>query len=468
MVDHALKGVLSKAVTAGDFRGKLNQTSLFYTNGDISPERILLIGLGNKRDFSLEKLREVSGTSAVRARKLGVKMISTTVNQLTEDIFDLCQTGQAITEGTLLALYTFKEYKTEKKDLPKEIDTLNIILPLRHKRQRKVEEGVVKGEKIASAVSFARDLISNPGNVTTPEALALTALTKAKEEGIKAEVLDKKDMESLGMGALLGVSKGSSETPKMIILEYGGGRSTDSPYVLVGKAITFDSGGISIKPSAGMEEMKTDMSGGAAVLGALFAAAALKLPINLVAIVPSAENLPGGSAYKPGDILRSMSGLTIEVLNTDAEGRLILADALTYAGRYNPKALIDVATLTGACVVALGNHASGLLGNNEALKKELLKAGEESGERLWELPLWEPYRNQIKSDIADIKNTGGKEAGTITAAAFLEKFTGKYHWAHIDIAGTAWVNSEKPYIPKGAVGVGVRLLVKFLENVIKG
>lgn len=463
-LDNALHGVLSNAMKCGDFKGRLNQTTLIYSGNKISPQRVLLVGLGNKREFNLEKLREVSGTAARVLQKLRAKTISTTLPQLLENIFTREEMGQTVVEGTLLSLYSFDEHKTVKKEKAKEVKTLNLVMSLRDKGIRKLEKGATKGQLMSEGVYFSRDLISKPGNVATPSHLADEAVKMAKGLGIKATILEKKDMEKLKMGSLLGVAKGSCEAPKFIILEYSGGKNTDMPYVVIGKAITFDSGGISIKPSVGMEEMKTDMSGGAAAMGTIKVAASLKLPINLVALIPSAENLPSGSACKPGDVLTTMSGQTVEVVNTDAEGRLILADALTYAERFNPQAVIDLATLTGACVIALGHHATGLLGNNEGLKHLLLKAGEDSGERLWELPLWDVYKEQIKSDIADMKNVGGRDGGTITAAAFLSKFATKYHWAHLDIAGTAWEKKGRPYVPKGSAGVGVRLLIKFFEN----
>jgi len=466
-IDEVMEGLISSAIKSGDFKGKLNQTVVFYSGGKLSSERILLVGLGNRREFNQDKLREASGTAASEAKKMGVKILSTSLTELATEILSPLDSAQVVVEGTMLSFYSFDDFKTDKKEKAKKLKTLNIVLPLKHKELEKIEEGALKGQKLSESVFYARDLISNPGNVATPSYIARKTQDRAKKLGIKTTVLEKEDMRKLAMGGLLGVSQGSSEPPKLIILEYSGSKNKDRPYVVVGKAVTFDSGGISIKPSPGMEEMKTDMSGGAAAIGAVMAAASLKLPVNVIAIVPATENLPGGRAYKPGDILTSMSGQTIEVLNTDAEGRLILADALTYAERFNPHTVIDIATLTGACIIALGNHASGLLGNNEGLKKELLKAGEETGERLWELPLWEPYKKQISSDIADMKNIGGREAGTITAAAFLDKFTSKYHWAHIDIAGTAWEKSGRPFIPKGAAGVGVRLVIKYLENTLK-
>ena len=286
----------------------------------------------------------------------------------------------------------------------------------------------------------------------------------AERKNVHVKVLDAKEMKDLNMNALLGVASGSFLPPKFIILEYGGGKKSEAPVVLVGKGLTFDSGGISIKPSEKMDEMKSDMAGGAAVMGTIMAVSDLHLPVNVVGLIPATENLPGGKAYKPGDVLKSMSGQTIEVVNTDAEGRLVLADALAYAGRFQPAAIIDIATLTGACIVALGDHVAGLLGTDDDLKRRLKEAAEITGERIWELPLWEDYHEQIKSDVADYKNSGGRAAGTITAAAFLHKFVGNYPWAHLDIAGPAWLTKANPYIPKGASGVGVRLLVRFLTD----
>jgi len=311
---------------------------------------------------------------------------------------------------------------------------------------------------------LARDLVNAPGNIKSPVFLTEQAQAAAKESGLTCKVLGQKELAKEGCGALLGVAQGSEREPQMIILEHNGGTKGKAPVALVGKGVTFDSGGISLKPGEKMDEMKMDMAGGAAVIGTMLAIALLKLPINVVGVVPAVENLPSGTAYRPGDILTSLSGKTIEVLNTDAEGRLILADALTYVKRYQPELVVDLATLTGACIIALGHHATAVLGNDQKLIDSLLAAGEASGERLWQLPLWDDYDPLIKSDVADVKNTGGRAAGTITAAAFLKKFASDFHWAHLDIAGTAWRDQNQPYIPKGGTGVGVRLLVAFLQK----
>ncbi|MCX5841060.1 MAG: leucyl aminopeptidase, partial [Deltaproteobacteria bacterium] len=319
------------------------------------------------------------------------------------------------------------------------------------------------------AVCFARDLVSTPSNEMTPSDLAREAETMAAaRKKVHVRILDVQDMKKLGMNALLAVASGSCQPPKFIILEYRGGRKWQAPVALVGKGLTFDSGGISIKPSEKMDEMKSDMAGGAAVMGAIMAAAELKLPVNVVGLIPATENLPGGRAYKPGDILKSLSGQTIEVITTDAEGRLILADALTYASRYKPAAVIDLATLTGACIVALGDQVIGMLGTDDSLKDKIRKAADMTGERVWELPLWEDYHELIKSDVADFKNSAGRAGGAITAAAFLSKFVGNVPWVHLDIAGPSWLTKDKPYIPKGASGVGVRLMVQVLRDLAAG
>ncbi|MGK2905005.1 MAG: leucyl aminopeptidase, partial [Desulfuromonadales bacterium] len=338
-----------------------------------------------------------------------------------------------------------------------------LLIDTAHDKQA-CEAALERAQIICRAVMLARDLVNAPGNVKSPVHLAEQARAAAEASTLQCIILGLKELTEEGFGALLGVAQGSKREPQLIILEHRGGNKNDAPVALIGKGVTFDAGGISLKPPDKMDEMKMDMAGGAAVIGTMLAAALLRLPINLVGIVPAVENLPSGTAYRPGDILTSLSGQTIEVLNTDAEGRLILADALTYAKRYKPKLVIDLATLTGACIIALGHHATAVLGNDQKLVQLLLNAGEESGERLWQLPLWDVYDQQIKSDVADVKNTGGRPAGTITAAAFLKKFAKDFRWAHLDIAGTAWRDQDQPYIPKGGTGVGVRLLVAFLQK----
>ncbi len=327
-----------------------------------------------------------------------------------------------------------------------------------------VQRGALTGETIVQGVYLARDLVSRPGNLQTPTMMARTAEGIAKECGLKLTVLEERDAKREGMGAFLAVARGSDEPAKFIVLEYEGRGNSSGTVVLVGKGITFDSGGISIKPSDRMQLMKNDMGGGAAVLATLQVAAKLRLPIRLVGIVPCTENLPSGKAYKPGDVITSLSGQTIEIVTTDAEGRLILADGLTYARRFKPDAIIDLATLTGSCIIALGDRVTGMLGNNGRLKTRVKRAAEFTGEKVWELPLWEDYQEQIKSDIADMKNMGGRSAGTITGAALLSRFVDKTPWVHLDIAGPVFTEKSLPYIPKGATGVGVRLLVHLLRD----
>ena len=460
-IDKISGGLISDLIGSGDFAGKPSQISVVYTRGSLPAKRIALVGLGKHQECNLEKLRGAYASVMRHLRGLGVKEAATAINvNLLPGKKD--QIVQAVAEGALLGLYQYTPYKTVGREDLKEMDELTVIADA--KDFTVIELNVKKARLIADAVCFARDLISAPSNEMTPSILAEKAGELTDRKNISCRVLDKSKMKEMGMNALLAVASGSHEEPKLIVLEYAGGKKKDAPIVLVGKGLTFDSGGISIKPAEKMDEMKTDMSGGAAVIGAIRAAADLQLPLNITGLIPATENLPGGSAYKPGDIIKSYSGKTIEVLNTDAEGRLILADALAYASEFKPEAVIDLATLTGACIIALGDDVIGLLGTDDKLKKEINSAAQTTGELVWELPLWEQYHEQIKSDIADYKNTGGRPAGTITAAAFLSKFVGDHPWVHLDIAGPAWTTKDKPYIPKGAAGVGVRLLVEFLTH----
>ncbi|HOG11043.1 MAG TPA: leucyl aminopeptidase [Smithella sp.] len=460
-IDKKSGGLISKLMADGDFEGKASQVAVAYPCGNLPSKRIALVGLGKQKEFNLEKLRAAFAKVMRHLRGMNVKEASTSVNlNLIPGKKD--QIVQAAVEGALLGLYQYTPYKTVGREEFKEMDEFNIIADA--KEYAVIEPSVKKAKIIADAVCFVRDMISAPSNEMTPSIMAQKAQEVAKRKNVTCTVLDRKKMQELGMNALLAVASGSQEEPKFIILEYSGGRKKDAPVVLVGKGLTFDSGGISLKPSDKMEEMKTDMSGGAAVMGAIMAAADMQIPLNVVALIPASDNMPSGSAFKPGDILKSYSGKTIEILSTDAEGRLLLADALAYASKFKPEAVIDLATLTGACVVALGDDVIGMLGTGEKLKKEINRAAQDTGELVWELPLWEQYHELIKSDIADYKNAGNRAAGTITAAAFLSKFVGDYPWAHLDIAGPAWADKDKPYIPKGASGIGVRLLVEFLRN----
>jgi len=458
LLDQASGGALVNLLKRGDLDGKAGSTLLFHAPVGMVCERVLLVGLGKEKAVNDKAYRD-----AVRA---AIKAVGTT--GAGEASFYLAEVPVGDRDldwkieqaATVIgdALYTFDQLKSEKNGAKPTLRKLSMMVAA--DEVKLAEAAVARGQAIVNGVNLAKDLGNLPGNYCTPTYLADQARTLAKTNGLKIEVLEQKDMEKLGMGSLLSVAKGSDQPPKFIVMQYHGAAKNQKPVVLVGKGITFDSGGISIKPSAEMDEMKYDMCGAASVLGTLQAAAELKLPLNVVGIVPTCENLPSGGANKPGDIVTSMSGQTIEVLNTDAEGRLILCDALTYAERFEPAAVVDIATLTGACVIALGSVVSGLLANDDPLARELQAAGEESGDRCWQLPLLDDYQEQLKSNFADMANIGGRAAGTITASAFLSRFTKKYKWAHLDIAGTAWKSGKE----KGGTGRPVPLLVHFLAG----
>jgi len=463
-LDISLNGALRQSVDSKAFVGKESETLLFQTGTGMPASRILLVGLGDWTEACIGTLR--SG-AAEAGRVLHQQRVTDAALALCEPPSAKCKPDhvwQALAEGLLLSAYRFDRYLTQKRDeLPPPLETVRILVD----RESEVDTAVSaidKAQQICRGVTLARDLVNEPGNVKSPQFLADQAQALAEKHDLVCTVLDQEQLAREGFGALLAVAQGSARPPRLIILEYRGGDPQDKPLVLIGKGVVFDSGGISLKPGEKMDEMKMDMAGAAAVFGAMDAVAGLRLPINLVAIVPAVENLPSATAYRPGDIISSLSGQTIEVLNTDAEGRLILADALAYARRFEPRAIIDLATLTGACVIALGHEASAVFSNRDELARQLIEAGESSGERLWQLPLWESYNKQIKSDIADVKNTGGRPAGTITAAAFLQKFVPECDWAHLDIAGTAWEEKGVACCPKGATGVGVRLLVDFVQQ----
>ncbi len=460
-IDQKTGGLISELIRCRDFEAKHSQVSVLYTKEKLPAKRVALVGLGKYSEFNLDKLRGAFAAGMQHLRNINVKEVATSIDlNLIPKAKD--KIAQAVLEGAILGLYQYTPFKTVERENLKNMEQLNIITE--GKNLSFIEKKVRESQIITQAVYFTRDIVSAPSNEMTPTNLAKKAQEIARRKNVTCRVLDKTKMEKLGMNLLLGVASGSSQAPKFIILEYTGGKKGKAPIVLVGKGLTFDSGGISIKPSEKMDEMKTDMSGGAAVMGAIMAAADLRLSLNIVGLIPATENMPSGTALKPGDILKSYSGKTIEVVNTDAEGRLILVDALSYASKYKPAAIIDIATLTGACIIALGDDVSGMLGNNDELKSEMNKAAQATGELVWELPLWESYSEQIKSDIADYKNSGGRAAGTITGAAFLSKFIGDFPWVHLDIAGPAFSDKDKPYIPKGASGIPVRLLVEFLSN----
>ncbi|HJV65469.1 MAG TPA: leucyl aminopeptidase [Geomonas sp.] len=459
--DQALEGRLEQLFEQKQFRGKPGTTHLIPTFGKLAAERLLLVGLGKKEELTAERLRQAAGNAVQTLRSARIASFASVLH-----LAGSLDTGiEATCEGALLGSYRFDLYKTRDKEERFDFATMTLLMA-QESMLPDARERAGRSQALCRGVALARDLVSHPGNVVTTGYLAQAAHDLAARCALTCLVLESDFLAELGMNALLAVGQGSVEPPRLIVLEYHGAGDRDRPTVLVGKGITFDTGGISLKPGAGMEAMKTDMAGAAAVLGTIEAAAALKLPLNLVGIIPTAENMPSGKAYKPGDVITSMSGLTIEITNTDAEGRLVLCDALNYAiANYKPAAMIDIATLTGACVVALGHEASGLMGSDRRLIEDLKRASERSGERLWEMPLWDEYGEAMKGDIADLKNaSGSREGGHITAAWFLKQFVGKTRWAHLDIAGTAWNDKSRPYAPKGATGVGVRLLIEYLRG----
>ena len=463
-LDRLVEGRLQMARRSLEFTGKSNECLMLQPGSAAPIQRLLLVGLGRRRDCGLEQLRQAAGSAfgLLKGKQLG--NLTCALPCAEPPRTKPAERVAAVAEGLLLAGYSFDRYQTDNPAPKASGPRFTTLFCANRADLEDARAALAEAQVLAEAVALARDLVNEPGNVKSPEWLAGQAAAAAATAGVKCTVLDREELEREGCGALLGVAQGSVREPKMIILEYRGGGENSAPIALVGKGVVFDAGGISLKPAEKMDEMKMDMAGGAAVLGTCLAAARLGLPLNLIGVIPAVENLPSGSAIRPGDILTSLSGQTIEILNTDAEGRLILADALTYVSRFQPRLVVDVATLTGACIIALGHHASAVLGNDPALVQALRNAGEQSGERLWELPLWADYDQQIKSDVADVKNTGGRPAGTITAAAFLQRFAREFKWAHLDIAGTAWVEKPRPCHPKGASGVGVRLLTAFLRE----
>ncbi len=464
-VDKALSGVISQLIKHGEIKGKLNEIALVHSLGKLPATHVVIAGLGKPKDLSPDKVRGAIAETCRFLRQKGVEIIATVTQWAATNGTSPEDTAQAITEGALLGLYSFRTYITKKDDNYTEIKQLLIVGSSEAKSA--LERGIAKGKVLAEAANLARDMVNEPPRNMTPTHMAKAAIKLAESHGLGVSVFEREQMIELGMGGLLGVAQGSTQPPKFIVINYKGSESNQLDIALVGKGITFDSGGISIKPSENMDEMKGDMAGGASVLAAIIAIAQLKPKINVTAIIPATENMPGGNALKPGDIITAMNGKTIEVLNTDAEGRLILADALSYAQKLGAKAIIDVATLTGACVVALGKVCSGAFSNNQALENKVIAAGNESGERVWPMPMYDEYHELIKSDVADIKNIGGRYAGAITAAKFLAEFTGDTPWVHLDIAGTNMSEKERGYFVKGASGVPVRTLINLVLSLAK-
>jgi len=459
-VDLEWKGFISTLIKQGDFKGELFECHLLYTQEALPAPRVLLTGLGKKGEFDLEKWRGAASKAGQFIRNAGIKQLAFPIMKFNGHSEK--ELAESFVTGLLLGVYQFNEFKTLEREKIREIEEI-IFIGEKNAEIELIDDGLRTGQTISEAVCLARDLVNGPSNEVTPTFLAEKAKKIAKEYEIEIQVLEVDETEAMGMGAFVAVAKGSQEPGKFIVLEYNKGKGLDT-IALVGKGITFDSGGISIKPSENMERMKDDMSGAAAVLATLQAASKLRLPLHLVGIMPATENLPSGKAYKPGDILKTLSGQTVEVISTDAEGRLILSDALAYSVRYQPKAIIDLATLTGACVIALGDYVIGLFGNDEVLLRRVEEASSKTGEKAWRLPLWDEYFEYLKSDSADFRNVGTRAAGAIIGAIFLSKFVGKIPWVHLDIAGPASIEKEKPYIPRGGTGAGVRLLIQMLRD----
>lgn len=465
-VDRLFGGAISRVLQNGDFTGRKEEVLVLYSpTPDAAIERVLLVGVGKREEHTLDRLRRGVGSALRVAERMNITELDLSLghmHHLSERPGDYAA-GVAAVEAALLAAWDYREFKTTNDEGPRtQIGRVGLVAH-EESTQRDFERAITHGRVTARAANYARQLQTHPGNVATPLFLAERAQELAAEFGMEVTVLDRAGCERAGLKALLAVAQGSAQEPRFIVLEYKGGSSSAAPVALVGKGVTFDSGGISIKPAERMEDMKFDMSGAAAVLGAMRGIAELGLRANVIGIVPATENLPSGTAFKPGDVIGSHLGKTIEIVNTDAEGRLILADALSYARRYQPAAVINAATLTGACVVALGNHAIGLMGNDGDLMDEVKAAGLRVGERCWPLPLWDEYRPQIDSTIADIKNSGGRPAGTITAGWFLKEFV-DYPWVHLDIAGTAYRDEAAPYLRKGATGVPTRLFIEWVRS----
>ena len=460
-IEQALGGRIREVMNLGDFTGKHKTTRWLYTNGTITAPRVLLVGLGEYYDLTVEKVREAAGTAAKAIRDMGLSTAAIPIPiEATPDMI------QAAAEASLLSLYQFNEHKTDTDDDDgkKKLESITFLVE-NEQIKTSIEDAVARGETIANGTLLARDLSNQPANYLTPTQLAEKAQAVAEATGLDCEIFDKATLEEKGFRTLLAVAQGSVEEPRFITLEYTpDGEGKPDTVVLAGKGITFDTGGISLKSGGGMHEMKHDMSGAAAVIGAMQAIGHLKPNVRVIGVIAATENMPSGTAVKPGDVVTSYGGKTIEILNTDAEGRLVLADALGWAAQYNPKGVIDLATLTGAVITCLGHIAAGAMGTDPELMAKVKSAALKTHERVWELPLWDDYDEGVKSKVADVQNIGDGTAGTIAGGAFLKKFAEGYPWVHLDIAGTAWGMKGASYIPEGASGYGVRLLVQLVED----
>ena len=464
-IDKSLDGEVIKLIKQGEIKGKLSEVTIIHSLGKLPAGRVAILGLGKSKELTPDKIRIALADACRTLRKKGAKHIDTVLVGVGENDIKAEISTQAITEGAILGLYTFTRHLSKKSERG-EIEGITII-DRNSKNKAAIECGVNTGVVLAEAANLARDMVNEPPNYMTPTIMAEKARRVAEKHGMEIEVLERKQMQELGMGAMLGVAQGSAELPKFIVLRYHGKIAKTIDIALVGKGITFDSGGISLKPSEHMDDMKSDMSGGAAVIAAMGAIAQLKPKVNVIGIVAATENLPSGTALKPADILTAMNGKTIEIISTDAEGRLTLADALGYANKQGATKIIDVATLTGACQIALGDVTTGAFTNNQELLDKVIAAGKEVGDKIWQLPMFEEYKELNKSDVADLKNTGGRKGGAITAALFVGEFAEQTPWVHLDIAGTAYLDIAKGYYNKGATGIPTRTLIKLALSLAK-
>ena len=467
-VDQALDGVITQLIEDGEIKGKQGELTLLHTMGKIGPARVLVAGLGKQEDFDADVARRVSSEALRFLRRRGMCKAVTIAHGAGAGGLSPEAAGRAIAEGSLLGLYRFDRYHTNGDD--SDVDFAELTIAERdEERAKAIRDGVSQGQAIADATMIARNMVNEPANAMTPTAMSQVARRVAQEHDLGFEVLENADMKERGMGAFIGVAQGSDEPAKLIILTYEGDPENPGNNLgLIGKGITFDTGGISIKPAAGMEYMKGDMAGGASVIAAMQIIAQLKPCINVTGMVAATENMPGGSAQRPGDVVRAMNGKTIEVINTDAEGRLVLSDALCLARERGITRLVDIATLTGAMVTTLGKACTGVMGNDDALISEVIEAGKQTGEKFWQLPLFDEYKELIRSDVADMKNSGGRQAGSITAALLLKEFVDGAAWAHLDIAGTSTSEKVSGYMVKGATGTPARTLAQLAVNLAGG
>ena len=465
-VDRALGGAIGDLIAEGEIKGKRNEVTVLHTLGKIPPKRVLVVGLGKQGEFTLDIVRGVTAEACRALRRIGVAEAASIAHGAGIGGLGTEEVAQAMAEGALLGTYQFKKYHSKDEDT--ELKALQVVEQDAGKLGT-LQTGLEHGRILAEATALARNMVNEPANVMTPTRMAEIAQELAQEHGLEVQVLDREKAQELGMEAFLGVARGSHQPPKFIVLRYWGDRADANNNIgLVGKGITFDTGGISIKPAERMAEMKGDMSGASSVIAAMKAIAQLNPRINVTALAPCTENMPGGEAQRPGDVVRAMNGKSIEVDNTDAEGRLALADALSYGRSLGLRRMVDVATLTGAMVVALGDQCSGGFTNNQELMDQVIRAGGQAGERIWQLPMYPEYKEQNKSEVADMKNTGGRGAGSITAAQFLAEFSEDTPWVHLDIAGTFLSDKDKGHLVKGATGVPVRTLVNLVLNLAQG